>query len=357
MKSATIADVAELAGVSKATVSAVLNNKDVVKESTRRTVLRAMDALHYRPSPSARRGFRPQEGRCISVVVKEAQNPFFAEIFAGIQEVAAEKGYLVSLSSSEGELELEQRLVNLRIQQETKGLILSPIIHHDTDLSHLYELKRSGMPFVLLEMVRGIRANLIEVDNVKLTARVVSYLIGLGHTRIVHFGGPRYSQHGQERAEGVRRAFSESHLVFDASMIVEAGHSLEDGYRAGLAYFREHTGPWLPTAVTCYNDLVAVGLLRALREMGIAVPDAVSVVGFDGLKLLEYIEPALTTVHVPKHEMGRLAAEMLIRQIEAEAELPAERIFLDAELVVRHSTSPPASRPIHAAAAEGGASH
>jgi LacI family transcriptional regulator len=174
MKSATIADVAELAGVSKATVSAVLNNKDVVRESTRKAVLWAMDELHYRPSPSARRGFRPQDGRCISVVVKEARNPFFMEIFAGIQDVAAEKGYLVSLSSSEGELELEQRLVKLRIQQETKGLIISPIIHHDTDLAHIYELKRSGVPFVLMEMVRGIRANLIEVDNVRLSAQVVS---------------------------------------------------------------------------------------------------------------------------------------------------------------------------------------
>jgi LacI family transcriptional regulator len=343
MKTATIADVAERAGVSKATVSAVLNNKEVVKESTRRQVLRVMEELNYRPSPSARRGFRGPPGRSISVLVKEAQNPFYAEVFGGVQRVAEERGYLVSLTSSEGRYETEQRLVQMATEQEVAGVIIAPLLNEQNDLSHIFELKRNNVPFVLLEAVRGIRADVVEVDNIKASSRAVGYLIELGHSRIVHFAGPEYSQHSQERIEGVRRAFSTSQLVFDESMVVTAGHSMEEGYRLGLEFFRGQTESTRPTAVTCYNDLLAIGLLRALRELGIAVPEQVSLVGFDDLQLLEYLNPPLSSVRVPTDRMGRAAAEMLIRQIETGTDQEVERLFLDAELVLRCSTAPPAA--------------
>lgn len=337
MKNPTITDVASRAGVSKSTVSAVLNNKDVVKERTRRLVLRAIDELNYRPRPSARRGFRPMAEKSIVVVIKESANPFYGEVLAGVHEVAAERGYLISVCSSEGQHELEQRIVRQATEQETAGLIIAPTLNHDTDISHIYELKRNNIPFVLLEAVRGIGANLIEVDNVNLSCASVRYLFEQGHTRVVHFSGPEYAQHSQERVEGVRRACSESHLMFDSRMIVRGGASLDDGYQAGLEYFRS-VAENLPSAATCFNDLVAIGVLRALRELGIAVPEEVSVIGFDGLKVLEYMPLPLTTVEVPKYEMGRRATEMVIQQIESDRPLPAERVFMDARLIVREST-------------------
>ncbi|HEY8485184.1 MAG TPA: LacI family DNA-binding transcriptional regulator [Longimicrobiales bacterium] len=339
MKKPTIVDVAARAGVSKSTVSAVINNKDVVSESTRRAVLQAIEELNYRPNPAARRGFRPLTSKSIHFIVKEAPNPYYAEALAGIQEVAGKKGYLVSVSSSDGRSELEKQIVEQCMEREVGGLIIAPIRDDDSDLSHIFELKRHNIPFVLLENVRGIRANLVDVDNVKASSEAVKYLIEQGHSRIVHFAGPRYSEHSQERAEGVRRAFSESHLVFDESMIVHAGDSPEDGYRTGLEYFRGK-GKERPTAVTCYNDLVALGLLRALRELGIRVPEEVSVIGFDDLRILAYFPLALTTVHVPKYEMGKRAAEMLIRQIESSKELPVEKVLLEAKLMIRDSTRP-----------------
>jgi DNA-binding LacI/PurR family transcriptional regulator len=342
MKNPTISDVAELAGVSKSTVSAVLNQKSTIRDSTRRNVLRAIDELNYRPSASARRGFRPSARRNISLLVKEAQNLYYMEVLGGIQEVADREGFLVSVFSSEGRYEAEQRIVEQCMESEVDGLIVAPIQNDDSDLSHVFELKRSRVPFVLLEDVRGIRAPLVDVENVKASAEAVRHLIGLGHSRIVHFAGPAYSQHSQERAAGVRRAFSESHLVFHESMIVAAGDAAEDGYRAGLEYFGQR-GEELATAVTCYNDLVAIGLLRALRELEIGVPEEVSVIGFDDLSLLDYFPVPLTTVHVPKYEMGKRAAEMLMRQIESPRDFQVEKVFLDAELVLRASTA--ARRP------------
>jgi LacI family transcriptional regulator len=336
----TISDVAALAGVSKSTVSAVLNHKKI-NESTRRTVLRAIDELNYRPRPSARRGFRPATGKTITFVVKEAPNPYYAEILLGIQEVAGDQGYLTAVSSSEGRYEVERRIVEQCMEREVDGLIITPILSDDVDLSHLFELKRHGAPFVLLEEVRGIRANLVDVDNVKASCEAVKFLIDQGHSLIVHFAGPKYSKHSQERADGVRRAFSESHLRFDDAMIVPVGASLEDGHRAGLDYFGTRRKD-RPTAVTCYNDLGALGLLRALRELKLGVPEDVSVIGFDGLDLLDYFPVPLTTVRVPKYEMGKRAAEILIRQIESRTSPAAEpeKVSLNAELVVRQSTRP-----------------
>ena len=337
MKNPTISDVAARAGVSKSTVSAVLNNKPSIKESTRRAVLLAMSDLNYRPSPSARRGFRPIDGRSIGFVVKEAANPYYTEILEGIQSVANEAGYLTFSVSSEGDFAMERRIVEQCMDRELDGLIVTPIRDDDADLSHVFEATRSSFPLVLLEEVRGLRASLVDVDNAKASCRAVRFLIEHGHSRIVHFAGPPYSEHSRERANGVWRAFSESHLAFDGSMVVTAGHSLEDGYRTAMQYFGERRDD-LPTAVTCYNDLVALGVLKALRELGIDVPGQVSVVGFDNLRMLDYFPLRLSTVDVPRYEMGRRAAEVLIRQIESKGVSPLEKIYLDAQLLVRDST-------------------
>lgn len=337
VKKPTISDVAARAGVAKSTVSAVLNHKNTIRDSTRRTVLRAMDELNYRPSRSAQRGFRPIGDRSICFIVKEAHNPYYAEAMQGIQDVTRESGCLVFEISSDGDYEQEHRIVAQCMERELDGLIITPIRDDESDMSHLFELKRHRIPFVLLESVRGLRANLVDVDNVKASADAVSFLMQQGHTRIVHFAGPAYSEHSRERAEGLRRAFSESQLVFDDALVIPVGASPEDGYRAGLEYFRARKEQ-RPTAVTCYNDLVALGLLKALRELHIDVPGDVSVVGFDDIRMLDYLPLGLTTVRMPKYEMGRSAAELLMRQIGSNVEEPPERILLDAELVVRDST-------------------
>lgn len=194
---------------------------------------------------------------------------------------------------------------------------------------------------MLIESIRGVRADLVDIDNAQASADAVRHLIELGHTEIVHFSGPAYSEHTRERVSGVRRAFGETHLVFDEAMVVGAGDSTDDGYRAGLAHFQEKRRQARPTAVTCYNDLVALGVVRALNELRLRVPEDVSVIGFDDLQILGHLPLALTTVNVPQYTMGKQAAEMLIRRIEGSEEDPVERVIFDAPLVVRKSTQPP----------------
>ncbi len=335
----TITDVAQQAGVSKATVSAVLNG-GAVKDATRDRVLDAMERLNYRPAHS---GGRPgaRNERCIALLIKEHDNPYYAGVIDGARACAEAAGYTLLIVSTAGEYDSERRAVELLRSKDVDGLIVTPVLDEDADLAHYFELRRRNVPFVLLEEVRGLPASLIDVNNVEASRRAVEHLLELGHARIAHLAGPPYSAHSRERIHGVRHAFSNSHLVFPDDAIVTAGAHMEDGYRAGLALFADRDGAPRPTAVPCYNDLLAVGLYRALAELGLRVPEVVSVVGFDDFPLCEYLAVPLTTVRVATYEMGEIAARMLVEHIESKQPVPIRKVYVDATLVVRGSTAAP----------------
>ncbi|MDB4882160.1 MAG: regulatory protein LacI [Gemmatimonadetes bacterium] len=336
-KRATMGDVARLAEVSKATVSAVLNDSGIVKASTRERVLNAIELLNYRAAPVVN-GYASVNGqRSLGLVIKEMDNPYYGEVVAGARSVAEENGYTLFVASSEGDYESERRAVEQLRAKGIDGLIVTPVLHAQTDLSHLFDLKRRNYPFVLIEQVIGVRASLVDVENVDASRRAAEYLIEQGHTRLIHLAGPTYSMHSQERIDGTVRACSASHLKFTDAHIVRAGAHLADGYRAGLAYFAACPPDARPTGVTCYNDLVAIGFYRALAELGLRVPEDVSVVGFDDIPLAEYLTVPLTTVRMPKARMGQIAAEMLIKHVEAHTVLPPQHAMLESELIVRAS--------------------
>lgn len=343
-KRPSITDVARRAGVSKATVSAVINDSGPVAEATRDRVRAAIDALNYRRAPVAGAA-KVRQGRCIALIIKEIDNPYYGEIIAAARKQAQTAGYTLLVVSSEGDYEAERRAVDLLQAKDVDGLMVTPVLDEHTDLSHLFELKRHNFPFVLLEEVRGVQASLVDVDNVEGSRLAVAHLIAQGHTRIAHFAGPAYSMHSMQRVDGVHRACSASRLIFTGDDVVVAGAHLEDGYRCGLEFFRARSAATRPTAVTCYNDLVALGLCRALSELGLRVPEDVSVVGFDDINLLPYLPLPLTTVRIPKTEMGRLATQMLIRQVESKEVARPKKVFLDAQLIVRGSTASPGRLP------------
>jgi LacI family transcriptional regulator len=336
-KRPTISDVAEEAGVSKATVSAVLNDKGTVNQSTRERVLEVIERLNYRPSSLARRT-GADRAKSIGLLIKETHNPFYSDIITSARQRANTDGYTLLVASSEGEYEAERRIFELLRAKDVDGMLVNPVFDEDADLSPLFELKRRNFPLVLLEDIRGVRATIVDIDNVDATRRAAKHLINLGHTRIAHFAGPRYSIQSEQRAAGLRRAFSESSLVFRDDLLLAAGARLEDGYRAGKEYFGSVPDGDRATAVICFNDLVAIGLMRALRELGLVVPDDVSVVGHDDIDLLNYLPLGLTTIHIPKSHMAEVATDLLIRHIESREPLAPRRVLVGAELVVREST-------------------
>jgi len=190
MSNVTIHDVADRAGVSIGTVSAVINHKDTVSKRTRRKVLQAISELNYRPSAAARRRLKPAAEKSIGLVIKEIHNPYFADIVTGVQQTATERGYHVLIVSSERTYDLEQQLVELLVAKDVEGVIINPLFDEQADLSHLFEIKRRNIPLVLIENVQGIQASMVDVDNVEASKKAVTYLIERSHKRIVHFAGP-----------------------------------------------------------------------------------------------------------------------------------------------------------------------
>jgi DNA-binding LacI/PurR family transcriptional regulator len=338
MKRITIVDVAKRAGVSKGTVSAVINAKRTVKPTTRDHVLAVMKDLHFRPRGVARNLRNGDKDRSIGIIIKDLNYPFYTSIATGAKEYANSKGYSVIVATSENDHECEKTITHLFSTKDIKGAIISPIVEGTAEIEHLFRLKMINYPFVLLEDVKGIQANVVAIDNLRAINKAVKHLIDTGHTKIVHFAGPPASSHTQERIEGFRDAFSESTLAFHKDMIVSIGSQHEESYAKTLNYFKNRNRKDYPTAIVCFNDQQALAVMTALKELGIRVPDEISIVGNDDISYARAYPVPLTTIRAPQHEIGKKAAEILIRNIESPTLLPNERVVLETEFIVRQSS-------------------
>jgi LacI family transcriptional regulator len=264
--------------------------------------------------------------------------PFYTSIAAGVKEYANSKGYSVVVASSDDDHRCEKQLSHLFSAKDIKGTIIAPIIQGTAEIEHLFKLKMINYPFVLLEDVRGIQANIVAVDNIKAIKRTVKYLIQSGHSRIVHFAGPPQSSHTQERIEGFRYGFSESTLAFNKEMIVSVGSHYDECFCKTVEYFKGLNRQDFPTAIVCFNDHQALAVMMALKELQIRVPEDISIIGNDDIFYAKIYPVPLTTIRAPQEEIGKRAAEILIRNIESTTLLPVERVVLDTEFVVRQSS-------------------
>jgi LacI family transcriptional regulator/LacI family repressor for deo operon, udp, cdd, tsx, nupC, and nupG len=338
MKRITIEEVAKKAGVSKGTISAVINAKNSVKPQTREKILSVMKELNFRPKGVARNLKNGSQDKSIGIIIKDITYPFYTAIAAGAREYAKSKGYSVIVSSSENDHEYEKKLSHLFSTKDIKGTIIAPIVVGSVEIEHLFKLKMINYHFVLLEDFKGIQANVVAFDKLRAIKKAVKYLIDNGHTKIVHFAGPANSSHTLERIEGFRHAFSESPLIFHKEMVVHIGSNYDESYSKTLEYFQNKNKKDYPTAIVCFNDMQALAVMTALRGLNIKIPDDISIVGNDDIYYAKIYPVPLTTIRAPQQEIGRKAAEILIRNIESPKLLPVERIVLETEFVVREST-------------------
>jgi LacI family transcriptional regulator len=338
MKPVTILDVAKRAGVSKATVSAVINAKNTVKPKTRDHILTVMRQLNFRPKGTARHLKQVNRENSIGLIIKNLNNPFYTTVAMGVKAYANKKGYLVFITSSENKNEYEIKFSEQFTAKDIKGAIIAPSLNGDAEIEHLFKLKLINFPFVLLEKIKGIQTNVVSVDNMAAMKVAVKYLIDSGHSKIVHFTGPENASHTYERIEGFRSAYSESHFSLTNDMIVPIGTNHDEIVSKCLAYFKGKERKDYPTAIICYNDQQALGVLAALNALKLQIPGDISVIGYDDILFSNFYPIPLTTIRVPMHQLGYKAAEILIRNIESPRLLPPVEIMLDAEFIIRKST-------------------
>jgi LacI family transcriptional regulator len=338
MKKITIVDVAKKAGVSKGTVSAVINTRNTVEPGTRDHILEVMKELNFRPKGIARNLKNDLRDKSIGIIIKDLNYPFYTSIASGAKEYAYGKGYSVIIASSENDHECEKQFSHFFSTKDIKGLIMAPIVEGAAEIEHLFKLKMINYPFVLLEAVNGIQANVVAIDNIKAIKKAVRYLMDSGHRKIIHFAGPQQSSHTRERIDGFRHAFSESTLVFHDDMIVYVGSRYEESFTNTINYFKNLGREDYPTAIVCFNDQQALAVMMALKELNINVPSDISIIGNDDIYYAKIYPIPLTTIRAPQHEIGRRAAEILIRNIESSTLLPAEHVVLETKFIIREST-------------------
>jgi len=330
----TIADVAKLAGVSKATVSAVLNDRPGISHDTRIHVQDIVKKLNFRPNRLAR-SLSIRSTKSIGLVIKEIDNPFFAKVMKGVFDTCCKYEYTVLLGSSELSPSQEIRSIETLTSQRVDGLIISPLQGKDVDFTYLLDLIKENYPFVMLGTIKNYLTNVVEINNVEAAYTAVSYLIKLGHREIAYFAGPAYSAHSEDRLEGYKNALIDNRIPIPKAHIVATGSYIKNGYNAGKKMFSQKKDR--PSAVLCYNDLVAIGLINALLELGIEIPHEVSVIGFDDIDFCSSVKIPLTTIHIPAHEIGEKATELLFRQIHNRYQPLNEKIIVEAQLIERSS--------------------
>lgn len=326
----TVKDVARRARVSTATVSRVINETRYVSEELRARVYQAMEELDYRPNVIAR-SLRRKATQNIGMIVPDIAYPFLAEVAKGVEDVGFKLGYNTILCESNGNLEREAACIDLLRAKQVDGIVF---VAAGESSSHVQTLIRQGMPVVVCDRdLPGVAVDTVIADNAGSGYQATEHLIRLGHRRIGCIAGPQGLCISNERVDGYQRALQEHSVPVHEDLIIHGDFRCRGGYEA-MRELLALAEP--PTAVFACNDLMAMGAICAASKRRLRIPQDIAIVGCDDISLASFTNPSLTTIAQPKHEMGAVAVEMLVRRIEDKDKPPTKRV-LPTELVVRDS--------------------
>lgn len=331
IKMPTMKEVAECAGVSIKTVSRVMNSDPLVKSSTRETVLGAARQLGYRPNAPART-LVTGRSKIIGLLIADLGNYFFSEIVRGVQNATEAQGYGVLMCDTGENPDTEMRCVDLLLSHRVDGLILSSSRLQDEQITRIADAATVALMNRFHPDPR-VLTGAIQDEAVHLAAE---HLVSLGHTTIGYIGGPIYSRAAWAREEGCKHVLARHGLE---GPLVASGFpvSIEGGYSA-MNWLLD-VRPTI-TGIVAYNDMLAIGAIRAAQARGYRVPDDISIAGFDDIHFAAHVNPPLTTVSVPIHRMGFDTAQLLIDTTEANGKAIGNRCRIECHLVIRGSTGP-----------------
>lgn len=331
----TIKDVAGAAGVSTATVSRYLNSSGYVNDTTSMHIQEAIRSTGYMPSLMAR-GLKTRRTHILLLVVPDICNPFYSRMAQTVQEMALKSGYFILLADSKGDYDKEIATLDIATQMSVEGVLYATINRNSEACRILAEGRYS---------VVGINAfaadmpfDVVVVHNRGGTNLAVEYLVGMGHRHIAFAGGTPESIIADSRKNGYLHAMRKTGLEVGNHSIIESGFSQEDGYEAGRRFAAMKP---LPTAICCANDLIALGVIHALNDAGLRVPEDISITGMDDIPYAQISNPRLTTVSNDSVLFARHAFRMLMERINKEEKGLPRRVEIPNELLVRDSACAP----------------
>ncbi|MFT2092598.1 LacI family DNA-binding transcriptional regulator [Paraglaciecola sp. 2405UD69-4] len=330
-----IKDIAALAKVSPATVSRVFSAPEMVSKKTLEKVQKVIDESGYRPNRIGA-SLRTRKSGNIVVIIPDITNPVNAGIIRAIEQKSHTAGYSVLLGDTQGLEVREQHYADLVNHGQADGVLLfCSRIPFKTDTHS--PLMQQLPPMVNgNEKIDSDEVVQVAVDNVAAAKAAVNHLIDLGHKHIAAVTGPDDIASSNERLQGYKKALEEAQIPYDDSLCIEGGYDVESGMKCAgkLLLLRQR-----PTAIFCFSDDMAIGVMKFLQKQGFAVPEDISVMGFDDINYAQLVSPPLSTVHQPLEEIGGLCIELLLKQLKGEYVEPGRR-FLPFELKARGSTGP-----------------
>lgn len=329
---ATLRDVARAAGVSQSTTSRAVSGEGYVAEAVRRRVLAAADDLGYVPHAMAR-NLRKQVSRSIGVLVSDLRNTFYADLAAGIASRARSQGYTMMLVDDEGLADVELVAAEAFVATRAAGVIVTPL---SADVSS-YLLKQN-IPVVEVDrQFSAGRCDGVIVDNADVAKRMTDHLLDLGHARIALLIDETGWTTGAERFAGYQRSLKESGIRADPALVVSAGWHVDDARKASVNMLarRDH-----PTAVFAANNVLAEGVWRAASDLGLRIPDDLSIVSFDDARWMSMVSPGITAVSQDAVALGAAAMDRLLERLE-HPHADAVTVVLDSEISPRGSTAGP----------------
>ena len=322
----SIKDVAKHAGVSVATVSRVLNDKGYVRGKTREKVEQSIKELDYTPNEIARTLFNKQS-KTIGLIVPDIMNPYFPELARAVEDTATKMGYNVILCNSDGDIEKEQRYLDVLLQKYVNGIIVS------SNTLNAAQIEKLHIPVVSIdrEISKGLPT--IVVENRKGAMMATQFLKSKGCATIAHIRGPHTIVNAEERYEGYKAVVGKE-TWFKEGYIANGNYDMQTSIEATLELLDQY--PEID-GIFAANDIMAIGAMKAVYQLGKRVPEDVAVIGFDGISLSKATIPELTTIVQPIYELGEAATAMLVQIMEQQSIEETYRI-LDVKLVERHST-------------------
>lgn len=330
----SIVDVAKACGVVPSTVSNALSGKNYVSDKTRKLVQETADRLGYRANTLAR-SLRLQRSWSIGLILANISNPFYPEVARGVEDIAAEEDWNVILCNTDYQSRKQDQYLEILLDRHVDGIILAS---HPNE-HHVRQLRDMDVPFVLLNKGHGlIEGDFVGVDNRHGSALAVDHLYDLGHRRIAYIQGHRESDAADQRYEGFQAAMSRHGLSIDPDHVFSGEFDFVSGEQA-VRQFLKHAPH--PSAIVAASDLMAMGAIKALAQNDLRVPDDVSVVGFDDILFAGMPRVGLTTIRIPKWDLGAAAARILLERIQEEVPSEAHTIIEPTELIVRDTTAAP----------------
>ncbi|HCE1509697.1 substrate-binding domain-containing protein [Vibrio parahaemolyticus] len=329
---ATMKDIAKLAGVSTSTVSHVINKTRFVSEEISERVNNAAKELNYYAPSALARSLKVNRTKTIGMLVTTSTNPFFGEVVKGVERSCYHKGYSLILCNTEGDNERMRQSINTLLQKRVDGLILmcSSLEGERIDVFERYP----DIPVVVMDWGPMLfTSDKIQDNSLRGGYLAAKYLIDCGHTEIGCITGPLIKHQAQMRYEGYKRAMNEAGLEFNANWIIESDFECEGGYQA---FKKMAERGKLPSSIFVSNDMMAMGVINSANELGIKVPDDLSIIGYDDIHIAKFMSPSLTTIHQPKYRLGQAAVETLVRRLDDKSN-EAQVVQLEPTLVVRNS--------------------